>query len=227
MPNPLRIGFRNIFLTYAQSNFDNGELLNFLKSKVEAYDCFYVVVSKELHEDGNPHHHALIQLGKKPSIRNTRFFDFHGRHPSIEKAPKEINGNPVCTLEESRNYVIKDGNFSEDGTFNPDNAQRGKKRKADEVYAEALSKYEEGATREEVEEVIKTGAPRDYFTSSSQIDSRLNQLFSHNGPTYDESDFSVLQFQEVPDAVWEWYSKHQLVSSTLHLFHHPVLNSPL
>lgn len=80
------------------------------------------------------------------------------------------------------------------------------------MFADALEKYDAGASREEVEEIIKTGAPRDYFVASSQICGRLDKLYAHAGPAFDESTYSILQFADVPDPVWAWYSKYSLVS---------------
>lgn len=197
---PFRVQYKNIFLTYAQSDLDNDALADFLVDKLDTFDPLYVVVSRELHEDGNPHHHALIQLGTKPNITNAEYFDFEGRHPNIQRAPRT-----GATISQTREYVIKDGQFVERGEF----IERGTKRNRDAVYADALA----AGSKEEAEEIIRTGAPRDYFVCASQINLRLNSIHADAGLAYDESDFSVLQFQNVPEPVWEWYSQHQLVSS--------------
>lgn len=198
-----RIQYKNIFLTYPQSDLDNNALADFLLNKLDSFTPLYIVVSKELHEDGHPHHHALIQLGDKPNIANAEYFDFEGRHPNIQKAPK-----PKATIADTRNYVIKDGDFVERGEF----VNAGTKRNRDTVYAEALELHANGGSREEVEEIIKAGAPRDYFVASSQITGRLNALYADSGLEYDQSDHSVLQFPELPESVWTWYSQHSLVS---------------
>lgn len=201
---PFRLQYKNIFLTYAQSDFENANLCAFLQECLEVFDPLYIVVSKELHADGNPHHHALIQLGKKPNIINEAYFDFHGRHPNIQRAPRA-----GATISQTRDYVIKDGDFHEEGEFQ----DKGTKRNRDTVYAEAL----QAATKEEAEEIIKTGAPRDYFVAASQISSRLNSLFDNNEIGKTEAEFSLLQFQDIPEPVWSWYSNHVLVSYLLDL----------
>lgn len=201
---PFRVQYKNIFLTYAQSDLDNDALADFLVEKLDSFDPLYVVVSRELHEDGNPHHHALIQLGTKPNITNAEYFDFEGRHPNIQRAPRT-----GATISQTRDYVIKDGQFVERGEF----IERGVKRNRDTVYAEAL----QAATKEEAEEIIKTGAPRDYFVAAGQITSRLNSLFDNNEIRKTEAEFSLLQFQDIPEPIWSWYSNHVLVSYLLNL----------
>lgn len=200
MPN-FRVQYKNIFLTYPQSDLDNNVLADHLVDKLDSFQPLYVAVSKELHADGNPHHHVLIQLGLKPNIINPEYFDFDGRHPNIQKAPRA-----GATISQTRDYVIKDGNYVERGEF----VERGAKRNRDTVYAEALA----AATKEEAEEIIKTGAPRDYFVAASQITSRLNSIYDNNEVRKTEAEYSMLQFQDIPEPVWSWYSNHVLVSTS-------------
>lgn len=216
-PNTFRIGYRNIFLTYAQSSFENGNLVAYLFEKLEPYDPVYIVVSKEFHKypEGHelagqenpdePHHHALIQLKKKPSIRNARYFDYNGRHPSIEKAPKEINGNAVATLSDTRQYVIKDGVFVEEGEFDPNNAVLGRKRNNDAVYAEALACQ----TEEEFTEKLQSEAPRDFIIFNDKITSFAKRRFKPTIPAY-QSERTIDDFI-LPAAVSDWYTSDFMV----------------
>jgi len=195
-----RLGSKNIFLTYAQSDFNNEELCTFLVDKLEAsnYNPLYVVVSRELHEDGNPHHHALIQLGKKPSIRNSAYFDYNGKHPNIQPAPK-----PNATLTDTRNYVIKDGDFYEEGEFNP-----GRKRGRDgnEAYAKALK----ATSKEEFTEIIESEAPRDAVIFADKISAFATKRFRNTIPEY-SSGYSLDDFNLHPD-ISDWLSKDFMVS---------------
>lgn len=94
---------KRIFLTYPQAEIDNNELYAF---------CYtfgtikYAVIAKELHQDGNPHCHAVIEYAKRLDFRDTRKFDFMGHHPSIEK-PR----NFMAAI----NYCKKDNNYVEFG----------------------------------------------------------------------------------------------------------------
>jgi len=60
----------------------------------------YVFVSRELHDSGEPHFHALISFNSKRNVRNPRFFDYNGCHPTVESA------GPAW-----RNYCKKDGDY--------------------------------------------------------------------------------------------------------------------
>ena len=191
-------------MTYPQSDLDNDVVADTLLDKVDSFDPLYIVVSRELHQDGNPHHHALIQLGKKPDITNAAYFDIDdvngvSRHPNIQKAPR-----PNATLTDTRNYVIKDGEFVERGEW----IEPSNKRKRDDVFAEALT----ARSRQEAEEIIKAGAPRDWFVAASQITGRLDAIYNNNTITLTEAERSVLTYPDLPDPVWTWYSQHILVS---------------
>lgn len=71
---------KKVCLTYAQSEFTSKEdLLAFFDSLGEVK--FYII-SRELHQDGNPHYHCAIEF--KRAIRGgCRIFDFQGRHPNL------------------------------------------------------------------------------------------------------------------------------------------------
>lgn len=209
-----RVQYKNIFLTYAQADLGNDSLADFLWDKVSTFQPKYLVVCKEYHKypeghelegqdnEDEPHHHALIQLSKKPNIFNSRYFDFADKHPKVEKAP-----NPEykhATLGDTRTYILKDGCFVERGEW----VERGQKRNRDTVYAEAL----EASSREEAEEIIRAGAPRDYFVAAGQITNRLNALYNNDEIRKTEAEYSMLQFQDIPEPIWSWYSNHILVS---------------
>lgn len=77
----------------------------------------YVCVAQEKHEDGNPHLHALLCLKKKVDIQNQRYFDIGTFHPNMQAAKH---------IHKVYHYVRKDGDFIEDGEFDP--PKRGPKR---------------------------------------------------------------------------------------------------
>ena len=102
--NRFRLQAKNIALTYSnieqqRTSFSHQELLEFLRTLP---DVHYVLVSKEHHEDGNTHYHALVTLSKKPDIRNSRFFDYQGCHPNIQACKK---------VQAWKTYVKKDGDW--------------------------------------------------------------------------------------------------------------------
>jgi len=106
---PFRLNAKNFFLTYPQCPAAKDTLLAFLSG---LRPSTYVLVSSEQHADGTPHLHALLCLVDKYNCRNERFFDFEseGRtfHPNLQA---------VRNLNDVRTYVLKDGNFVEQGEY--------------------------------------------------------------------------------------------------------------
>lgn len=91
---------KRFFLTYAQCADSKESLKAFLESKG---DCKYVVVSRELHEDGSPHLHACVEYNtvqRKP----VNWLDFNGKHPN-KQDPRRWD---AC-----KTYVKKDGDWVE------------------------------------------------------------------------------------------------------------------
>lgn len=104
MANEFRINAKNYFLTY--SNVAQQGWLTFTKEELMAHllslGARAVTVGKELHEDGSPHFHALVEYGNKKNVRNALFFDFNGVHPNVQAAK---------SVPASRTYCKKDGDF--------------------------------------------------------------------------------------------------------------------
>lgn len=105
-PMSFRLQAKNVFLTYSQAaTIETKEsLLDFLKTRGNGIT--YCLVSRELHEDGNAHYHALISYAKRRDFRNPRYFDFNGIHPNMQSAASER-----ATME----YIKKDGDIIETG----------------------------------------------------------------------------------------------------------------
>jgi len=97
---------KHISLTYSNmeqqdTRFTKEELFEHLKA-IPNVD--YVLVSQEAHQDGNTHYHSYVRFSKKPDIRSSRFFDFHGCHPNIQATKK---------VQAWKTYVKKDGDWLE------------------------------------------------------------------------------------------------------------------
>lgn len=99
----------HISLTYPQCSIPKDEVFNHLLNlTVGQATVEKLLVSKELHEDGNPHLHAYLKWSRKPDIRDERFFDFAEQHPNIQacRAPKQwikyctkTDTEPACNFE--------------------------------------------------------------------------------------------------------------------------------
>lgn len=95
---------RSFFLTYAQSGeLTVQQVLNHLGSVQVLQWCR---VARELHEDGNPHIHAVGKWDRRVQTRNERFLDINGHHPNIQGVRSE---------RAALQYVRKDGEFIDIG----------------------------------------------------------------------------------------------------------------
>lgn len=189
---PFRLACKHLFLTYPQCPLTKEEGLELLRPILVPFDPSYICISSELHEDGNSHLHVLALLRRKLNTRNSRFFDIGGYHGNYQAAR-----NP----SDVRDYVIKDGNFSEEGQFQP------RKRSRDDVYSEALA----AQSREEAEEILRSNAPRDYFMGFGNISKCLDKVFRKDPVTY-RSDREISDFN-LPPSIWDWHSQSYQVCS--------------
>jgi len=102
--------YRNHFITIPQSQQDHGLLFTALESVSK--NVVYILVSQELHQDGNPHYHINLAFSVQLAINTI--------HKKIMKIEGDIGGsinyqsttNPIATI----NYIKKYGNFKESGT---------------------------------------------------------------------------------------------------------------
>lgn len=94
-----RLSAKKVFLTYPKCKLSKEELLEKLPGK-ESLQQY--VISTELHEDGEPHLHAILVYNYKLNIKDQKHFDIEGYHPNIQ---------PVKNLNNAINYVCKDGDF--------------------------------------------------------------------------------------------------------------------
>lgn len=107
-----RLQFTHVLLTYARSGDLTKEALETHLRTLLPDKTKWVSAAKELHQDGEPHLHAVLSLNARHDLRNARFFDWMGKHPNITKH----NGwkKPV-------EYIRKDGDYCGD---HPETADR-------------------------------------------------------------------------------------------------------
>lgn len=179
---PFQIKTKNIFLTYAQSDFTKEETKDFLTQLLEPT---YIIVARELHQDGMPHIHAYCALENPVRTRNERYFDYKTRHPNIV-SPRNIKK----TVE----YIKKGGDFIEEGTLPTE------KRKWSELH--------NASTKEEFFDLVKEISPRDYYINMERIQYAANQKFKYVIPDY------ISQFNNfiIPNNIQEWEQQRNNVS---------------
>lgn len=116
--NKFRLASKSFFLTYPRCRLGKERALDKLAALVG--DCAYAVVGHELHEDGFPHLHALVQVEEKMETRNAAFFDLEdSEDEEAEELPVIYHGNYQGARDagEVRGYCMKSGDFVEHGEF--------------------------------------------------------------------------------------------------------------
>lgn len=99
-----RLYSKTFFLTYSQCELDKTLLSDLLATKGK---IIKMAIGRETHEDGNHHLHALVQYEKKVNVRDERFFDLEGHHPSIE-SPRNIQASINYCCKEDQNPLLLD-----------------------------------------------------------------------------------------------------------------------
>nr|WAE42591.1 MAG: replication associated protein [Cressdnaviricota sp.] len=103
-----RIAAKNLFMTWPRCEKPIEEIMTAIKLRWGG-DIKYAVVGHELHADGTPHRHALVMLGTKADIKT---------HDTLNPlAGKQGNYQASKNPEGARTYCMKDGDFTEYGTW--------------------------------------------------------------------------------------------------------------
>lgn len=126
-----RVQGKNFFLTYPQCNLSKLEASEQLQHKL-ALD--YLLIAQELHEDGNPHLHALITSKNKANIKNANFFDLGLHHGNYQTAKN---------TDDVKNYIMKsDPSPLEIGIYQSNKQSEVQKRAIDnkKILTEPLNK---------------------------------------------------------------------------------------
>lgn len=97
-----RLQGKKYLITYPQCTLLKEEVSEKLSAIA---DIKTFTISRELHQDGTPHIHAVLVLSSSPGTTNMRYFDIDGFHPNI-KALKTISD-----VERATKYIKKDGDY--------------------------------------------------------------------------------------------------------------------
>nr|AUT17689.1 C1 [Tomato yellow leaf curl virus] len=206
MPRLFKINAKNYFLTYLNCSLSKEEALSQLLALNTPTNKKFIRVAHELHEDGSPHLHVLIQFEGKYQCKNQRFFDLSSPsrsahfHPNIQAAKSSTD---------VKTYVEKDGDFIDFGIFQIDSrSARGGQQSANDAYAEALN----SGRKSEALNILKEKAPKDYILQFHNLSSNLDRIFQEPPAPY-ISPFLSSSFNQVPDELEVWVSENVMSSA--------------
>nr|ADR79365.1 C1 [Tobacco curly shoot virus] len=153
-PNKFRINAKNYFLTYPHCSLTKEEALSQLKNLETPTNKLFIRICRELHEDGSPHLHVLIQFEGKFQCKNQRFFDLTSPTRSAHFHPN-IQGAKSST--DVKTYMEKDGDVLDYGVFQVDGrSARGGCQSANDAYAEAIN----SGSKHEALNILREKAPK-------------------------------------------------------------------
>nr|QHA25041.1 replication-associated protein [Soybean blistering mosaic virus] len=199
MPPPKRfkISSKNYFITYPRCSLTKEEALSQLQALQTPTNKKFIKICKELHEDGEPHLHVLIQFEGKYQCTNNRFFDLVSPtrsahfHPNIQGAKSS---------SDVKSYIDKDGDTLEWGEFQIDGRRaRGGQQTANDAAAEALNAH----SKEAAMQIIREKLPEKYLFQFHNLNSNLDRIFN-NPPEPWVPPFPLSSFTNVPDEMQEW-----------------------
>nr|QEL50477.1 replication-associated protein [Tomato leaf curl Ghana virus] len=200
-PRKFLINAKNYFLTYPQCSLTKEEALSLLQNLQTPTNKKYIKICRELHENGEPHLHALIQFEGKYKCQNNRFFDLVSPtrsahfHPNIQGAKSS---------SDVKSYIDKDGDTIEWGEFQIDGrSARGGQQSANDAYAQALN----AGSKSEALRIVKELAPKDFVLQFHNLNSNLDRIFQEPPAPY-ISPFLSSSFNQVPEELEEWVSEN-------------------
>ncbi|AAF22210.1 replication initiation protein AC1 [Dicliptera yellow mottle virus] len=188
---------KNYFLTYPQCSLSKEEALQQLINLKTPTNKKFIKIARELHEDGQPHLHVLIQFEGKYNCTSNRFFDLVSPtrsahfHPNIQGAKSS---------SDVKSYVSKDGDTLEWGQYQVDGrSARGGCQTANDSYARALN----ASSAEQALQILKEEQLKDYVTQQHNLRANLERIFM-KAPEPWVPPFQLSSFTNVPEEMQEW-----------------------
>ncbi|ADG37241.1 replication-associated protein [Tomato yellow leaf curl virus] len=205
-PKRFQINCKNYFLTYPKCSLTKEAALSQLQNLQTPTNKKYIKVCRELHENGEPHLHVLIQFEGKFKCQNQRFFDLVSPsraahfHPNIQGAKSS---------SDVKSYIDKEGDTLDWGEFQIDGrSARGGQQSANDAYAAAIN----SGSKAEVLRVLRELAPRDYILQFHNLNSNLDRIFQEPPAPY-ISPFLSSSFNQVPEELEMWVSENVMSSA--------------
>ncbi|ABN80360.1 replication-associated protein C1 [Pumpkin yellow mosaic Malaysia virus] len=192
---------KNYFLTYPQCSLTKEEALSQLKPLQTPTNKKYIKICRELHEDGSPHLHVLIQFEGKCNCTNNRFFDLVSPTKSTHFHPN-IQG--AKSSSDVKSYLDKDGDTLDWGEFQIDGrSARGGCQNSNDACAEALN----AGSKEAALSIIREKLPKDYIFQFHNLNSNLDRIFAPPLEVF-VCPFLSSSFDQVPEELEEWVSEN-------------------
>nr|UUF95077.1 rep protein [Chilli leaf curl virus] len=198
------INAKNYFLTYPNCSLSKEEALSQLHNLATPVYKLFIRACRELHQNGKPHLHVLLQFEGKYQCTNNRFFDLISPsrsahfHPNIQRAKSS---------SDVKSYVEKDGDFIDFGVFQIDGrSARGGCQSANDAYAEAIN----SGSKSSALLILREKAPTDFVLQFHNLNANLNRILTPPLEVY-VSPFGSSSFDQVPGELEVWAAENVLM----------------
>ncbi|ACI15832.2 AC1 [Jatropha yellow mosaic virus] len=200
-PNRFKLNAKNYFLTYPKCSLTKEEALSQFLNLQTPTSKKFIRICRELHENGEPHLHVLIQFEGKYKCQHQRFFDLVSPTRSAQFHPN-IQG--AKSSSDVKSYMEKDGDTIDWGEFQIDGrSARGGQQSANDAYATAIN----AGSKIEALNILKNKSPKDYIFQFHNLKSNLDR-FLQEPPVEYVSPFSSSSFDQVPAELEEWAAEN-------------------
>ncbi|ABY84412.1 AC1 [Emilia yellow vein virus-[Fz1]] len=200
-PKRFLINAKNYFLTYPHCSLTKEEALSQITKLSTPTNKLFIRICRELHEDGTPHLHVLIQFEGKFKCQNNRFFDLISPNRSAHFHPN-IQGAKSST--DVKTYMEKDGDVLDHGSFQIDGrSARGGCQSANDAYAEAIN----SGSKATALNILREKAPKDFVLQFHNLNSNLDRIFAPPMEVFN-CPFSSSSFNQVPEELKSWVSEN-------------------
>lgn len=196
-PKQYRIAAKNIFLTFPHCTLPKEVALEQLLQIECPSNKKFIRISRELHENGEPHLHVLIQFEGKIQLYNPRHFDLRNPsssgtfHPNIQGAKSS---------SDVKSYIEKDGDYIDWGEFQVDaRSARGGQQTANDAAAEALNT----GNAEAAMAIIREKLPKEFIFQYHNLKPNLQSIFKPTDVEY-VSPYPLSSFNNVPEELQSW-----------------------
>ncbi|CAD92253.1 Rep [Ageratum yellow vein China virus - [Hn2.19]] len=201
-PTKFRINAKNYFLTYPHCSLTKEEALSQLKALETPTNKLFIRICRELHEDGTPHLHVLIQFEGKFQCKNQRFFDLTSPSRSAHFHPN-IQGAKSST--DVKAYMEKDGDVLDHGVFQIDG--RSARRRLPNCQRRHMPEAINSGSKAEALNILKEKAPKDFVLQFHNLNSNLDRIFAPPLEVF-VCPFLSSSFDQVPEELEEWVSEN-------------------